>query len=379
MESSQLLGVDEAAMSHHIFPRTSRQIRRAVIGAQLLLRPAPYIQPYIYKSFHFLLISPRRFHLAYFHRMKMTTNAILLRILVGVLLTSSASAFTIPSLPFLSAVNAPSNPLLIEYAESTSTNRLNLRLDIGKYDSAIRLPIDGLCVALDTSERPERGENGEAPHPVPLPGADGPNPGLSSGPMKLDVQESGTYVTMDGSQSVPLTDAAWEIVWRYGNPAGSIILAFRVSHDIKRNEATLPGGRMYVSYPLWTAEGISEARKYVADIHQKAEQYKTERDDAINRAKDTANPLMKALHYREAFAAQERLDFSGIRTVEQQHVPDDSDLIAIGNGDDNGQLLLCRQGTVWTKDGNFFGGEHELLGSSTVRSVSSTVSGELKP
>lgn len=302
-------------------------------------------------------------------------------ILIGLLLTSSASAFTIP-LPFLSAVNAPSNPLLIEYAKSTSTNRLNLRLDIGKYDSASRLPVDNLCVAFDVSKRPERGENGEAPHPVPLPGADGPNPGLSSGPMKLDVQESGTYVTMDGSQNVPLTDAAWEIVWRYGNPAGSIILAFRVSHDIKRNEATLPGGRMYVSYPLWTAEGISEARKYVADIHQKAEQYKTERDDAINRAKDTANPLMKALHYREAFAAQERLDFSGIRTVEQQQVPDDSDLIAIGNSpsdDNNGQLLLCRQGTVWTKDGSFFGGEHELLGSSTVRSVSLVVPGELKP
>ena len=155
----------------------------------------------------------------------MTYSQHLPPILIGLLLTPSASAFTIP-LPFLSAVNAPSNPLLIEYAESTSSNQINLRLDIGKYDSDIRLPVDNLCVTLDTSDRPERGEGGEAPHPVPLPGADGPNPGLSSGPMKLYVQESGTYVTMDGSQSVPLTDAAWEIVWRYGNPAGSIILAF---------------------------------------------------------------------------------------------------------------------------------------------------------
>jgi hypothetical protein len=305
-----------------------------------------------------------------------------LPILIGLLLTSSASAFTIP-LPFLSAVNAPSNPLLIDYAKAVSSNQINLRLDIGKYYSESRIPVDNLCVALDTSARPARGENGEAPHPVPLPGADGPNPGLSSGPMSMDIVQSGTFVTMNGSQSLPLTDGSWEIVWRYGNPAGSIICAFRVSHDIKRNEATLPGGRMYVSYPLWTAEGIAEAREYVADVHEKAEQYKTERDDAINRAKDTANPLMKALHYREAFAAQERLDFSGIRTLEQQQVPDDSDLIAIGNSSsasgDDGQLLLCRQGTVWTKDGNFFGGEHELLGSSTVRSVSSAVSGELKP
>mmetsp|Transcript_14520 Transcript_14520/g.24191 ORF Transcript_14520/g.24191 Transcript_14520/m.24191 type:complete len:311 (-) Transcript_14520:384-1316(-) len=310
----------------------------------------------------------------------MTSTPILIGLL---LLTSSASAFTIP-LPFLSAVNAPSNPLLIEYAETTSSNELNLRLDIGKFDSDVRLPVDNLCVRLDTSARPDRGENGEAPHPVPLPGADGPNPGLSSGPMTLDIVESGNYVTLDGSQSVPLTDGSWEIVWRYGNPAGSIIFAMRVSHDIKRNEATLPGGRVYVSYPLWTIEGIAEAREYVADVQNKAEQYKTERDDAINRAKDTANPLMKALHYREAFAAQERLDFSGIRTVEQQQVPDDSDLIAIGNsssGEDDvdKRLLLCRQGTVWTKDGNFFGGEHELLGSSTVRSVSSAASEELKP
>ena len=305
-------------------------------------------------------------------------------LIAGLVLTSSASAFTIP-LPFFSAINAPSNPLLIEYAEATSSKELNLRLDIGKFDSDVRLPVDNLRVRLDASARPRRGENGDPPHPVHLPGADGPNPGLSSGPMSLNIVKSGNYVTLDGSQRLPLTDGSWEIVWRYGNPAGSLICAFRVSHDVKRNEATLPGGRMYVSYPLWTIEGITEAREYVAGVHEKAVRYKTQRDDAINRAKDTANPLMKALHYREAFAAQERLDFSGIMTVEQQQVPDDSDLIAIGSNssgkddDCRPQLLLCRQGTVWTKDGNFFGGEHELLGSSTVRSVSLGVSEELRP
>ena len=78
---------------------------------------------------------------------------------------------------------------------------------------------------------------------------------------------------------------------------------------------------------------------------------------------------MKALHFREAFAAQERLDFSGVKTL--QEVPEASDLSGIG-----GDLLLCRYGTVWTKDGNFFGGDHELLGSSTIRSVECD---ELKP
>ena len=71
---------------------------------------------------------------------------------------------------------------------------------------------------------------------------------------------------------------------------------------------------------------------------------------------------MKALHYREAFAAQERLDISGIHSV--QKLPEPSDLVAIG-----GNLLLCKYGTVWTKDGTFFGGDHALLGSSTVSSV----------
>lgn len=295
--------------------------------------------------------------------------AIILLALSAATTTTKVAAFTIP-LPFLSAINSPSNPLLVEYATKQNSAKLNLRLDIGKWDSDVRLPIDNLQIRLDsTGPRPDRGENGEPPHPVPLPGADGPNPGLSSGAMALDIMQTGTFVTLDGAQSVPLTDGAWEIVWRYGNPAGSIIFAFRVSYDVKRNEAKLPGGRLYVSYPLWTSDGIAESRKYVADIQAKAEQYKTERDEAISRAEGCFNPLMKALHFREAFAAQERLDFSGVKTL--QEVPEASDLSGIG-----GDLLLCRYGTVWTKDGNFFGGDHELLGSSTIRSVECD---ELKP
>jgi len=87
--------------------------------------------------------------------------------------------------------------------------------------------------------------------------------------------------------------------------------------------------------------------------------------EALDRLKDetrmmeeTPNPLMKALHFRNACKAHEDLDYSGYRSY--QAMPLDRDMIKLKRG-----LHLCSIGTIWTKKDGFFGSDHVLLGSAT--------------
>ena len=66
---------------------------------------------------------------------------------------------------------------------------------------------------------------------------------------------------------------------------------------------------------------------------------------------------MKALHFRNACKAHEDADYSGYRGYRRMNL--DRDMINLKNG-----LHLCSLGTVWTKKDNFFGAEHQLLGSA---------------
>jgi len=70
----------------------------------------------------------------------------------------------------------------------------------------------------------------------------------------------------------------------------------------------------------------------------------------------TTNPLMKALHYRNALAASEKIMMSGVKGLVES-VPDNEDVMPIAD-----DLVMCTKGTVWTKSGNFLGKEHVLLG-----------------
>ena len=224
-----------------------------------------------------------------------------LLLITSLSLPLGCAAFLLPN-PFnavLQTNTSPSNPALKEYSDAQANSFITHRLNIGESGSQIRLPIDNLKVCLDISPRPEKGQDGKPPYPVPLPGTDGPNPGLSSGAMALGSANSGTFVTHEGTQHLPLSDGSWEIVWRYGNPAGSIVFGFRVTREVRRNQAILPAGRLYLSYPIWTAEGIEQARSYVSDVKGIAEMYTSERDEHLRSAENTSNPLMKALKYRQ--------------------------------------------------------------------------------
>jgi hypothetical protein len=130
-----------------------------------------------------------------------------------------------PVAGFLHLINKV-NPSVSKYAEAQKEALLKIHLDIGGVDvgtskvTGHRLGVDGLMVEL-------HGHEALYKHPN-LPGANGPNPQLSSGAKSLDVIRNGKYVDMMGSQKVALNNGVWEMIWRHECPAGALI----VSSDI---------------------------------------------------------------------------------------------------------------------------------------------------
>ena len=72
---------------------------------------------------------------------------------------------------------------------------------------------------------------------TPLPGADGPHPGLSSGGRLICVVRDGTFVGLNvGRRQVDLIRSGrWEVVWREGAMAGGLICGLVVPSEVRRN------------------------------------------------------------------------------------------------------------------------------------------------
>ena len=79
----------------------------------------------------------------------------------------------------------------------------------------------------------------------------------------------------------------------------------------KRNGANLPAGRLYISFPVWEQEGLAvrQAEKFNAEA--RAKEYAQERDEELEKYATETNLIKKAMHYRNAVAAVEKIDFTG--------------------------------------------------------------------
>lgn len=200
-------------------------------------------------------------------------------------------------------------------------------------------------------------------HPPLHIGAHGPRPRLSSGVHSVEVQKDGSFINMDGLQQVELSNGVWELIWRDESPAGLIICGFSLDKDARRNDLQLEKGQVYVTWPVWSAEGLEkqQARKAEAEVRYK--EYETERDTELEKMSNTPNILLKAMHFRAAAHATEKMDFTGLHNLVD--VPSASDVVEIGAG-----LQLVKTGTVWSKTGSFTGSfranHQQLLGSAIV-------------
>lgn len=256
-----------------------------------------------------------------------------------------------PSNAFLLGLINKVNPSIAKFAQDQENAMLKIHLDIADGSSnSHRLGIDGLLLQL-------HGEGPSYSHPK-LPGADGPNPQLSTGAKELTVLRKGRYVDLAGSQQVDLDHGVWEMIWRRNASAGALICGFDVPKTIQRNDASLPAGRIYVTFPVWTTESLQDLRNRKEAAEVKAIEAMDRQREELQKMQSTNNLIMKAIHFREACKANEDLDYSGFRTYSSMSL--DRDMVKL-----KGELHLCSLGTVWTKKDGFLGSDHILLGTAS--------------
>lgn len=278
---------------------------------------------------------------------------------------SVSSAFIFPSQKFVQ------NPDLLKHVDSQAGSLFNIRLDIGVDDDSPHFHATGLLLEL---ERSAVDPNKVHRHPR-LPGAHGPHSELSSGCFPVRVVKHGTYIDMNGQQPVILENGVWEMNWREGAPAGSIVCGFGVPHKHSRNNASLGPGNLYITFPVFTKEGLREAQAEKQKIMDRAQALLDESEEHYQKMNDTTNPLMKALHFRNAYAIKERhmltMDNEQQRLVKM--IPQDKDVVRIADN-----LYVTNKGTVWSKEKGMMIGpdRHFLLGTAflmnTVEGGSST-------
>ena len=199
---------------------------------------------------------------------------------------------------------------------------------------------------------------------IPLPGIDGPRPNLSSGPHRIEVTSNGSFVNMDGLQTVNLTNGVWELVWRENGHAGLVICGFQLHQDARRNDHILERGNLYITFPIWSSKGLNDkqAEKKLAEM--KYREYELERNLQLEKFKEAPNLLQKAMHFRQAAKAVENMDDTGLHRM--MNVPSEEEVFEAGGND--GLLKIVRTGTLWSKTGSFRNnnGRQKLIGTATL-------------
>mmetsp|Transcript_24880 Transcript_24880/g.56749 ORF Transcript_24880/g.56749 Transcript_24880/m.56749 type:complete len:290 (-) Transcript_24880:1614-2483(-) len=198
---------------------------------------------------------------------------------------------------------------------------------------------------------------------VPLPGANGPKPHLSSGAMTVTCEQPGKYINLQGLQRVELTGGVWEIIWRENSPAGILICGFHLASDAERNDCIMERGNIYLTFPIWSEDGLRRERAKKEKAQIEYDEHAMERDNELELMKETPNLLMKALHFRQACQATQKMDFSDLHHYVD--VPSTSDVKIFG------ELHCVKTGTVWRTNGNAFNepfrsAKQRLLGSASL-------------
>ena len=151
------------------------------------------------------------------------------------------------------------------------------------------------------------------------------------------------------------------MIWRDESPAGLIICGFNLDKDARRNDGVLEKGQIYLTWPVWSKDGLEEKQSLKAKAELQYREFEMERDDKLEKMTNAPGLLQKALHFRNAAAATEKMDFTGLHTMVD--VPPMEDVLEIGEG-----LQMVKAGTVWSKTGSFSSSfratRQQLLGSA---------------
>jgi hypothetical protein len=142
---------------------------------------------------------------------------------------------------------------LQELTNQQADAKLNVQLHVGQEGDS--------CFAVTDMVLELHHEIATYEHPK-MPGADGHQPHLSSGPRRLDVLQEGRYISMLGAQNAKTLNGVWEMNWVKDKPAGTLICGFDIPEEYKRNNAILAKGKAYLSFPVWTTKGLDEKKTH---------------------------------------------------------------------------------------------------------------------
>mmetsp|Transcript_23182 Transcript_23182/g.54721 ORF Transcript_23182/g.54721 Transcript_23182/m.54721 type:complete len:304 (-) Transcript_23182:409-1320(-) len=246
--------------------------------------------------------------------------------------------------------------------------QLDVQLHVGDEDSGF-LTIQNMIIQLGGPYDPE-----EADEFVKLPGKDGALSKFSSGGHRLNILSKGQFVNMDGLQHIDCQKGCWEMCWMRGRPAGTIVFAFSLPETYSRNKAFLPKGNLWMSFPLWTTDGLKYGQAAKQKVLDEMEFYTRKWNEELAKYQLTKNPIMKAIHERNAHMFAEKCDHAWDYSLAT--IPDDDECLQLQE-----DLLLSKRGLLWMKNGN----DDVLLGDAVASpsckgsTLSSFSNGKLRP
>jgi len=254
-----------------------------------------------------------------------------------------ALAFILPqNQAFIVSGGPETRPLLTEFARKHAQEGipLNVRLDIPEnvFDAkSSHLYIKDLMVRL-------RNDLGPTENFASLPKIDGPAVVLRTGPLGLETESSGNFISIKGTEQVSLANGSWEMLWLEKKAAGSIVLAFDLDHNVRRNDAILKSGGVYISFPVFTIEGLKAMREERKEFEDTMQLHIDTEAQELKIVNETKNLFTKALHFRRAVVANEK--FMRMRAIGAADVPSkDEDLMQVGE-----DLVIFSKGSVWSKE-----------------------------
>ena len=82
----------------------------------------------------------------------------------------------------------------------------------------------------------------------------------------------------------------WEFIWRRNAKAGAFICAFTAPEEIKRNDAKIPKGRLYVTFPVWTEESLKDLKERKEKAEEVANEARQRLEDETRLMREEPNP-----------------------------------------------------------------------------------------
>lgn len=126
---------------------------------------------------------------------------------------------------------------------------------------------------------------------------------------------------------------------------------------IRRSGATITNGEMYFCFRAYTRESLAAVLEIKREVQEQNAEALEEKDMHLEKMHSTNNLFMKAFHYRNAFAAFEKVLYA----PQVAYIPDEMDVIELPNG-----LLVVPEGSIYRKGNALIGPSWKKIGKITI-------------